>query len=169
MLKIKELLIFILEIDDLVYIPDHQFQVRRLIFTKKLYVGKFAERAILLLSRHGIALSPRPNPPFRLHQVDQNIVDAGQVPFAFGTQPIAFPEQCLCRPADSLTRRLADLQIITFHRRTISIDSLSGNRGQTVVEWWKRLSGYRKALALRPVYTGRDPHPHPPPIPPGGI
>jgi len=36
----------------------------------------------------GIALSPRPNPPFRLHQIAQNIVDAGQAPFAFGTQPI---------------------------------------------------------------------------------
>ena len=109
----------------------------------------------------GIPLSPRPNPPFRLHQVAQNIVNAGQVSCAFGTQPIAFPEQCLCRPADSLTRRLADLQIITLPWRTISIGSLSGNRGQTVVEWRKRLSGYSKALSLRPVCTGRDPPPTP--------
>ena len=36
-------------------------------------------------------LPPRPNPPFRLHQVAQNIVDAGQVPFAFGSQPIEPP------------------------------------------------------------------------------
>ena len=35
----------------------------------------------------GVALSPRPDPPFSLHQVAQNIVDAGQVAFAFGAQP----------------------------------------------------------------------------------
>jgi len=40
------------------------------------------------LSRPGIALSPRPNAAFRLHQVAENIVDAGQVALAFGTQPI---------------------------------------------------------------------------------
>ena len=34
-----------------------------------------------------IALSPRTDAPFSLHQVAQNIVDAGQVAFAFGAQP----------------------------------------------------------------------------------
>ena len=36
----------------------------------------------------GIALSPRSGPPFSLHPIGQNIVDAGQVAFALGAQPI---------------------------------------------------------------------------------
>ena len=40
-----------------------------------------------MLLRPDTALSPHPNAPFRLHQVTQNIVDAGQVAFAFGAQP----------------------------------------------------------------------------------
>ena len=39
----------------------------------------------------GIFSSPRLNPPFRLHQVEKNIVDAGQAPFAFGAQQIEHP------------------------------------------------------------------------------
>ena len=38
--------------------------------------------------RPGTPLSPRPGPPFRLHQIDQNIIDARQVPLALAAQPI---------------------------------------------------------------------------------
>jgi hypothetical protein len=38
--------------------------------------------------RPGIALPPHPNTPLGVHQVGQDVVDAGQVAFAFGTQPI---------------------------------------------------------------------------------
>jgi len=55
---------------------------------KKQGNRRLAGRAILSLSRLGIALSPRTGAAFSFHQVGQNIVDAGQVSFAFGAQPI---------------------------------------------------------------------------------
>ena len=58
------------------------------LYPKKQGAGKYAGRAILSLSRLGIALSPRTGAAFSFHQVGQNIVDAGQVSFALAAQPI---------------------------------------------------------------------------------
>ena len=105
------------------------YQIRILRFFHKSLppkqgAGRFAGRAILLLSEPGIPLSPRPNPPFRLHQVDQNIVDAGQVPFAFGTQPIE--HQRIETDAHRNLPTAGALQIITLPRRTIEAVSRAG-------------------------------------------
>jgi len=49
---------------------------------------KYLPSARASLPRLGIPLSPRPSPSLCLHQISQNIVDAGQVVFVLGAQPI---------------------------------------------------------------------------------
>src|ERR1035441_8317529 len=66
------------------------------------------------LLRPGIAPSPRPDAAFSLHQVIQNIVDAGQAPYAFATQPIDHP---WIEPKAS--PRHTRLPKITLRRRTM--------------------------------------------------
>src|SRR5438309_811276 len=56
-----------------------------------------------------MVLPPRPRPPFRLHQVRENIVDSGQVPFAPRLSDLArsYSSPPTRSPDNSLTRSRA--------------------------------------------------------------